>query len=51
MSAWSRWIWFDCGYDCGLISVSTGPAAVVGWYFGVVLSIVSIVMLLVTRRK
>jgi hypothetical protein len=46
ISAWSKWIEKTYGYDCGLFSVTTGPAAIVGWYLGILVSIIAICMLL-----
>ena len=51
IAAWSRWRWAECGYDCGLFSTTGGPAAVSGWYLGVAITIVSLVILIFVHLK
>ena len=41
----SKLVWDNCGYDCGIISVTQGPAAIVGWYISLAAIIISIATL------
>ena len=42
---WSSAVWKRCGYDCGIIDVGTGPAAVAASFGAMVLFIGSIAVL------
>jgi len=41
IAGWSTWIWSTCGYDCGVLGVTKGPASIVGWYLGLALLFVA----------
>jgi hypothetical protein len=51
VAAWSRWRWNECGYDCGLFGIESGPASVVGWYVGVAIAAISIIVLVVIHKR
>ena len=51
LAAWSAWRFVDCGYDCGLFEVQSGPAAVVGLYLGLAFALLSAVLYLVIHLK
>ena len=36
----------SCGYDCGLFTVSLGPATIVGWFLGIIIASISLLVLL-----
>ena len=54
LAAWSSWRWNDCGYDCGLFGVNSGPPAILGWYAGVAMAVLAglaLVWMLLRRRN
>ena len=34
-------VWNGCGYDCGIISVTSGMAAIVAWFLSIAMVVVS----------
>ncbi len=36
----------SCGYDCAIFTVSLGPATVVGWFLGIIIASISLLVLL-----
>lgn len=51
IAAWSRWRWYECGYDCELFESINGITAIVGWYVGLGITAVSVTILLVIRKQ
>lgn len=47
----SKIVWENCGYDCGITTVEGPLVAVGGWYVGLAVTIISVLIIVVKMIK